>query len=461
MSHRHSQGVGVDGRWLTASNGAMLRRVRHWIRSSLANENIDLYVMAIAAFAFTILGATGVTSITVLLSMTLGVLAALSLSQIRSRRHVAQIAAAANSDPLSILLTDFPEDLARRRASASDVLYIGVSMRRTAPTSMMAFQRILSAGGRIRVLLVDPTDEAALREAFHRLGGSPDIDGLRSTILASLSALAALSTSAGGSLEVRVSPCVPAAGINAVDTTSREGLVVAQYYEYRTQGEPSPILHFSASDAYWYRHFLEEAERMWEDSIPWPLPVDVSVQRLPHPVFVEDFGPTLMPAIDNAGDLLITGVARNTLLTSQYKRFERKLLDGTSIRFLLIEPSSDAVRVAADRYYADRSPNILRGRIDHSLRLMAEMQRSTGGNLQVRLTTYPMAAGVIATNLSADSPRVSELFVEYFTFQAPGEPKFVLTSTDGWAFENLLGEAEALWASASELDLATRTPLPQ
>ena len=199
----------------------MLRRVWHWVRNSLANENIDLYLLAVAALVFTILGVTGVTSIAALLSMTLAVLAALSLSQIRSRRHVAEIAAAADSDPLSVLLTDFPDDLGRRRASATDLLYIGVSMRRTAPTSMAAFRRILSAGGKIRVLLVDPTDEAVLSEALRRRGDSSDIDSLRATIVASLSALTALNVDHGGSLEVRVSPSVPAAGISAVDASSQ------------------------------------------------------------------------------------------------------------------------------------------------------------------------------------------------------------------------------------------------
>lgn len=439
----------------------MLRRVWHWVRNSLANENIDLYLLAVAAFVFTILGVTGVTSIAALLSMTLAVLAALSLSQIRSRRHVAEIAAAADSDPLSVLLTDFPDDLGRRRASANDLLYIGVSMRRTAPTSMAAFRRILSAGGKIRVLLVDPTDEAVLSEALRRRGDSSDIDSLRATIVASLSALTALNVDHGGSLEVRVSPSVPAAGISAVDASSREGLIVAQHYEYRTQGEASPILRFSASDGFWYRHFLEEAERMWADGMPWPLPIDVSVARLPHPAFVDDFGSELMSTIDNAADLLITGVARNTLLTSQYSRFERRLSEGASIRFLLIEPSSDAVRIAADRYYAERSPNILRGRIDHSLRLLTELLRSTGGDLQVRLTTYPMGAGIVAAGPSADDSRKGAIFVEYFTFQARGEPKFVLTPAEGWVFKNFLGEAEALWADASELDVAAQTPLQQ
>lgn len=434
----------------------MLRRRLDWVRNLVRNDNIDLYLMAVAAFVFTLLGATGVTSISVLLSMTLAVLAALSLSQIRSRRHVAEIAAAANSDPFSILLTDFPEELARRRADATELLYVGVSMRRTLPTSDRAFRKILSSGGRIRVLVADPSDDAVLDQASRRDGGTTDTESLRSIILTTLATLSALSRVQPGSLEVRVSPSLPTIGINAIDSMSRAGLVVVQHYEYRAQGEPGPILRFSPSDGYWYQYFIQEAERMWEDGVPWPPPADVSIARLPRPAFVQDFGSLLMSTIDESDDLLITGVARNVLLTSQYSRFERKLSTGARIRFLLVDPNSHAVGVAADRYYAERSPDILRSRIDHSLRLLAELLKATGGNMQVRLTTYPMAAGVVAADAAPSERRKRALLVEYFTYQAQGEPKFVLSPRDGWVFDNFWGEAEALWANATELNLENR-----
>jgi hypothetical protein len=37
---------------------------------------------------------------------------------------------------------------------------------------------------------------------------------------------------------------------------------------------------------------------------------------------------------------------------------------------------------------------------------------------------------------------------EYYTYQAAGEPKFTLTPADAKWYKNLLGEAEAVWASA-------------
>lgn len=154
--------------------------------------------------------------------------------------------------------------------------------------------------------------------------------------------------------------------------------------------------------------------------------------------------------MDHARDLLITGVSRNTLLTSNYTKFETWLRDGCRIRFMLIDPASDAaVSRAAERYYANRSPEFLRGRIKHSLKLLEELQTSTGGALSVRLTSYPIAMGIIAIDSSPDFRSVtSAIFSEYYTYQAAGEPKFIMTPADARWYENLLGEAEAFWGNA-------------
>jgi hypothetical protein len=56
------------------------------------------------------------------------------------------------------------------------------------------------------------------------------------------------------------------------------------------------------------------------------------------------------------------------------------------------------------------------------------------------------------------SPRVrsevSALFVEYCSYQAQGEPKFVLQPADGQWFESLYQEAKALWDNATVHNLA-------
>jgi hypothetical protein len=63
--------------------------------------------------------------------------------------------------------------------------------------------------------------------------------------------------------------------------------------------------------------------------------------------------------------------------------------------------------------------------------------------------------GVTCVDGSPDSrSEASALFADYCTYQAPGEPKFVLLPTGDRWFDNRYQEAEALWASAREYNLA-------
>jgi len=65
-----------------------------------------------------------------------------------------------------------------------------------------------------------------------------------------------------------------------------------------------------------------------------------------------------------------------------------------------------------------------------------------------------LAVGVIAVDGTPDTRSdATALFVEYYTHQARGEPKFVLQPADGRWFENLYQEAESLWTGARDHDL--------
>jgi hypothetical protein len=124
-----------------------------------------------------------------------------------------------------------------------------------------------------------------------------------------------------------------------------------------------------------------------------------------------------------ARDLLITGVTRNTLVMSNYNKFEEWLQHGCRIRIVLLDPASDAVVAAAERYYAERSPDIVRERVRHTLRLLAELKRSTSGTISVRLTTHPLAMGIVAVDGgSAVRSDASALFIEYYTYRHAESP---------------------------------------
>jgi len=113
-------------------------------------------------------------------------------------------------------------------------------------------------------------------------------------------------------------------------------------------------------------------------------------------------------------------------------------------------------QIRSRRYYAGRSADSTRERVRQTLRFLAELKPTTGGDLSVRLTPHPLAMGVIAIDGSPDRHSdVSAVFAEYYTYQAPGEPKFTLQPSDTRWFESLHREAEALWAAATEHGLAS------
>jgi hypothetical protein len=428
----------------------LFRRLTRVVARLVTDESLDLYFLAVTAFIFTILGATGVSSLNDLASIILGLLAVLALSQIRSRRHVAAIAESQRRDPFSLLTTRFPPDLIERRAAASDLLLIGTTMSRTVQgSSREDMRQMLIRGGRIRVLLLDPSNEELVRAASIRSLGGLSPDRLKARVLGTLDELAGLGKSLG-ELEIRVTSFPPTIGMSVMDGEGADGVLVVQHNEYKPSREAAPIVRLERKDGFWFSHFLAEAERIWADGIPWPLGLSQELARTPRPAFREMFGAELVQSMSCARELFITGVSRNTLLTSNYTKFEAWLRDGCQIRFLLIDPASDAaVSRAAERYYAERSPDFLRGRIKHSLKLLEELQNSTAGALSVRLTSYPLAMGIIAVDSSPDlRSATSAIFAEYYTYQAAGEPKFIMTAADAQWYENLLGEAEAFWSNA-------------
>lgn len=432
-------------------------RLKRAVNRVVTDEYLDLYVLAASALVVATLGVLGIADVKTLTSVTLALLAVLAYSQIRSRRHVAEIAKAQKPDPLSIFRATFPDDLISRRAGATSLLLIGLTMTRTVQAgSLIDMRRTLRSGGKIRILLVDPTNDELIAAISRHGPHGIDSGQVRRRIQGTLDELADLQKGTGGDLEIRVISFIPPMGLNVIDAHTTDGLIVAQHYEHRPAAEAAPIFCFKPADSIWYEHFAAEALRLWEDGTPWPLSAAQKLTRSPRPRFQDVFGPELENSMKQAHDLLITGVTRNTLVMSNYNKFEEWLQRGCQIRIVLLDPSSDAVVAAANRYYANRSPDIVRERVRHSLRLLTELRRSTGGSISVRLTNHPLAMGMVAVDggptIRSDA---SALFIEYYTYQARGEPKFVLQPPDSEWFEHFLGEAEALWASATDHALSS------
>jgi hypothetical protein len=425
-------------------------RIRSAIQAVVGDENLDLYVLAVVALLFTVLGVTGVSDVKTLSSVVLALLAVLAYSQIRSSKQIRLISRTQGAGSTTVLRRDFPRDLIERRASASDLLLIGLTMTRTIQGMRSDLPAILRNGGRVRVLVLDPTDESLIAATDRQRSHSQGAEHFRQRVLTSLQDLTTVRERVGGRLEIRVLSSIPTAGFNCLDVSKPNGLVCVQHYEFHPAGEAAPIMSFTVDDMPWYAHFAAEAERLWEAGIEWPLTTQDRLSKAPRPAFIAEFGLALSGALETAQTVLITGITRNTFLTSQFNELESRLRDGQTMRFLLVDPSSSAVDIAAERYYAHRSGDTARERIRASLRLLGELKKLTGGDMSVRLTDYPLTTGLIVVNPGHVNAAV---FVEYYTYQARGEPKFVMRPEDGYGYDTFLNEGELLWEGAKPYKL--------
>jgi hypothetical protein len=413
-------------------------RVRRSLIRVINDDNLDLYLLGTVALIFTVLGITGVSDTKTTSAVVVALLALLAFSQIKSRRLIEEVRNERRGGATGLFLREFPVDLIQRRAQARDLLLIGESMSRTVHGMRADMPAILEAGGRIRVLVLDPTDEALMEAANRRRTNSVGPAKLAPRIMTTLEDLTHLGEQTGGRLKVRVSSSVLAAGFNCLDVASPRGIVYVQHYEFHQHREAAPIFALESSDNVWYQHFVAEAERLWDAGTDWPLSPTDAAKRARRPAFSKKFGPELAEAVEETASLFVTGTARNSFLNGNFELLKKKLLAGNHVRFLLVDPDSPAVAIAAERYYAERSADSVRDRIRHSLRLLAEL-KATGGDLSVRVTTHSLSVSVVATDAG--------LFAEYFAYQSPGTPKFVLQPGDS-EYDRFLGETEALWRNA-------------
>jgi hypothetical protein len=419
-------------------------RVRRSLVRVINDDNLDLYLLGTVALVFTVLGITGISDMRTTSSVVVALLALLAFSQIRSRRLIEEVRNERRGGATALFLREFPADLVQRRAQARDLLLIGESMSRTVHGMRADLPPILEAGGRIRILVLDPTDEplieAAERRRAHNLGPGK----LAARVMTTLEDLTLIGEQTGGRLKVRVSSSILAAGFHCLDVASPRGVVYVQHYEFHQHREAAPIFTLEPSDGAWYQHFVAEAERLWDAGTDWPLSAAAAAARARRPAFSDRFGPELHKAIEETAELFVTGTARNSLISGDFELLKKKLAAGNRMRFLLVDPDSPAVETAADRYYAERSPDSVRERVRHSLRLLAELKTATGGDLSVRVMSHALPVTVIVTKAA--------LFAQYFAYQNPGTPKFVLQPGDA-GHDRFLDEAEAMWRNATPYEL--------
>lgn len=233
-----------------------------------SGKTIDLWLLIAAALLFTVLGATGVSSVQTLSSVVLGLLAVLALSQLRGRQETRALIASWRRSRTDLFEASFPDSYyeARRRAGHT-YCFAGMTMQRTLPTMRVDLERILANGGSVRLILPDPDNEALMSmvAASRRTTTTPQ----RAAELIRQSLAEMETIGSQGRAEVRVTSVLPRVGLNVIDEYQPGALVMVQMYQLRPRAEPGPIFTLTTDDGAWLSHFRDEFEQVWSAGREW------------------------------------------------------------------------------------------------------------------------------------------------------------------------------------------------
>jgi hypothetical protein len=201
-----------------------------------------------------------------------GTLGALALSLLRVRHDISTI----NAGPTglsSIFLPETPADVLLSYESASELYLVGVSLDRTLRDAYTAIEDFLRRGGSLRVLLVDPNADLAIRVADRRAYHEQGFAHRKGHIEGSIATFADLAARTGGEVQLKViaDPLTFGATMIDGDRGSTETRIVIQHYSFkkREAREPNPVFVVRPTDGVWFGEFREELENLWNAGRDW------------------------------------------------------------------------------------------------------------------------------------------------------------------------------------------------
>lgn len=125
------------------------------------------------------------------------------------------------------------------------------------------------SGGTLRVVVLDPGDETAMRLATRQLDDSLDypIQDFRASLQTTLRQLRSMAGwPTGGDLRWRLLDFNPGFSLVAIDPSTRHGFVIVEFHAFHNESTSSRMhleLTRQASEP-WYRYWLEQFDRIWQ-----------------------------------------------------------------------------------------------------------------------------------------------------------------------------------------------------
>lgn len=148
-------------------------------------------------------------------------------------------------------------------------------------------------------------------------------------------------------------------------------------------------------------------------------------------------------------ELYVVAMNLRRTLTNYYGCFEKRLSEGANLRFLLVDPTSDAVPIIAERNYVYRDAKQLSGVIQSTLGNLAQLcaDQPVKGTIEVRVLRHVPAYGLTLLNPERSNGRIR---IDLYPYQVPPDtyPSFWVTrEQDEHWYQFFLNQFYLMWDS--------------
>ena len=168
-------------------------------------------------------------------------------------------------------------------------------------------------------------------------------------------------------------------------------------------------------------------------------------------LFGEEYPATLKEDLSNASELWLIGQNLARTIVNLLPTLETKIAKGDSIKILVINPGSSAVKFANTRlYFPLPNEQQYREKILSALLTLSPFGKARKEQFEIRTVDYPLAFGAFAIN--PNTPH-GIIYMEQYGFKIKNDiPKMVLRPKDGIWYDVYKDQITALWQSGESWD---------
>lgn len=158
-----------------------------------------------------------------------------------------------------------------------------------------------------------------------------------------------------------------------------------------------------------------------------------------------------------ANNIFILGMNLRRTLTNYYGMLEAKVNDGGNLKFLLVDPKSDAIPMIAARNYVYRDAEKLGEIVESTLDTLKQLQSTskTRGTIEVRILRHVPAYGLLLLDAESQKGRIR---VDIYPYRVSPDtyPSFwVERKLDKKWYEFFKNQFYVMWEDATPYDKKT------